>query len=227
MSVLSIVIPVYNEKNTIQKIVDLVEAVKLVDGIDKEIIIVDDGSTDGTRDILSKIVGHKIVLHEKNKGKGAAVRTGLKEAGGDYILIQDADLEYDPEEYVLLLKPILNGRADVVYGSRMLGSHTATHFYYYLGNKLVTFITNLLYNSSITDMETCYKVFRREVIKNIELESNRFNIEPEITAKVLKKHRIYEVPISYSARGFDEGKKISWKDGLSAILTLIKYRFSD
>jgi len=225
MTKLSIIIPVYNEEKYIGRVLDRIEGVDL-DGIEKEIIIIDDGSTDNSGNIIRNLAKkHKIIFHGRNKGKGAAVRSGIREAEGDIILIQDADLEYSPEEYGILLRPILENQSDVVYGSRILGAHTATHFYYYLGNKFVTFITNILYNASLTDMETGYKAFRKEVIKNLKLRADRFNIEPEITAKILKKHKIFEVPISYAARSFMEGKKISWKDGVSAVFTLLKYRF--
>ena len=221
---LSIIIPVYNEEKTISEILKRVEAVDLGD-IKKEIIIVDDFSTDGSRKIIGKLKNkYKIIFHDKNMGKGAAVRNGIKEARGDFVLIQDADLEYDPEEYIKLLNPILEKKADVVYGSRLLGQNKTSHFFYYFGNKFVTFATNLLFNSSLTDMETCYKMFRRDVIKNLSLTANRFDIEPEITAKVLKKYKIIEVPISYSGRSFKDGKKISWKDGIMAVYTLVKYR---
>lgn len=221
---LSIVIPVYNEKDTVREIIQRVKAVD----IDKEIIIVDDFSTDGTRDILQDMAakGEKVLLHDKNMGKGAALRTGFRHITGDYCIVQDADLEYDPEDYHKLIAPVLKGKAIVVYGSRFTGEHRNMFFHHWLGNKLLTFATNLLYNTTISDMETCYKLFRSDIIKSIDIKSDRFNFEPEITAKVLKNGiRIYEVPISYAGREFSEGKKITWRDGISALWSLIKYRF--
>jgi glycosyltransferase involved in cell wall biosynthesis len=222
--------PVYNEVGTIKEIITRVKEVTLGD-VHKEIIIVDDGSKDGTREVLQQLSQsneYKIYFHAQNMGKGAALRTALTYAEGDIILIQDADLEYDPREYMELLTPILEGRADVVYGSRLSGGKVARafNFWHFVGNKLLTFITNLLYNAILSDMETCYKVFRADVIKNIQIKSNRFDFEPEITAKVLKrKHKLYELPISYYGRDFSEGKKITWRDGFAAIWALIKYRF--
>jgi len=222
---LSVIIPVYNEKGTIRAIVDRVQAVP----INKELIIVDDGSKDGTREILQELAMQdniEVFLHEKNKGKGAALSTGLKHVSGDYVVFQDADLEYHPEEYQRLLEPIMKGDADVVYGSRFKGSGRAFLFWHKMGNIFLNFVTNVLYNSTLTDMETCYKMFRRDVINGITIESNRFNVEPEVTAKILKQgYRVYEVPISYSGRDFSEGKKITWRDGFSALFTLVKYRF--
>jgi glycosyltransferase involved in cell wall biosynthesis len=229
---LSILMPVYNEANTIHEILKRVEEVDLGD-VRKELIIVDDASKDGTREILDdirKVSPHKIYFHAQNMGKGAALRTALTYASGDIIIIQDADLEYDPGEYAELIKPILNGRADVVYGSRLSGGKVARafNFWHLVGNKLLTFITNVFYNSILSDMETCYKVFRADVIKNLQIKSNRFDFEPEITAKVLKrKHKLYEMPISYYGRDFSEGKKITWRDGFAAVWALIKYRFMD
>ncbi|MBN1564840.1 MAG: glycosyltransferase family 2 protein [Anaerolineae bacterium] len=224
----SVIIPCYNEKSTIKEIVKRVRAV----GLAHEIIIVDDGSTDGTRDILNEIeTGDdlKIVLHSHNQGKGAAVRTGFKNATGDVYMIQDADLEYDPRDYPILLKPLEEGISDVVYGSRFLGGpRKAMFFWNMIANRSLTFLTNLLYNAILSDMETCYKVFRAEIINDIPLRSRSFDFEPEVTAKVLKRgHRIYEVPISYNGREWDEGKKISWKDGVIAFWTLIRYRFTE
>lgn len=225
---LSIIIPVYNEKHNLPKILKKVESIDLND-IEQSIIIVDDFSTDGTREILQSSGNKHIILyHDQNKGKGAAIRTGLDYANGDIVLIQDADLEYDPNDYPALLKPLLDGKADVVYGNRFTESHKPAQVIYYLGNIFLTFVTNLIYGSRIHDMETCYKVFKRDVIKNIRYNSNRFDFEPEITAKILKEHyRIFEVPISYASRTTKEGKKIGWKDGIQALWTLIKYRFVD
>ena len=229
---LTILMPVYNEAKTILEIIRRVEAAKIGD-LNKELIIVDDFSQDGTREALKQLAEegkYKIYFHSHNMGKGAALRTALTYASGDIIIIQDADLEYDPNEYAELLVPVLEGRADVVYGSRLSGGKTvrAFNYFHYLGNKFLTFLTNILYNTILTDMETCYKVFRADVIKNIQIKSNRFDFEPEITAKILKrKYKLYEMPISYSGRDFDEGKKISWKDGFAAVWALVKYRFVD
>lgn len=224
--------PVYNEAKTIHEIIDRVMAADIGD-VRKELIIVDDGSKDGTRDVLrdmSQNSQHRIYFHGQNMGKGAALRTALHYATGDIILIQDADLEYDPAEYAELIKPVLEGKADVVYGSRLTGGKVARafNFWHYLGNKLLTFITNILYNAILSDMETCYKVFRADVIKSFQIKSNRFDFEPEITAKVLKRrYKLYEMPISYYGRDFAEGKKITWRDGFAAVWALVKYRFVD
>jgi glycosyltransferase involved in cell wall biosynthesis len=222
--ILSIIIPVYNEKETINDIIDAVVATPYR----KEIIIVDDCSTDGTRNILTKIKkdGLKVYLHDKNQGKGAALQTGFSHATGDIILIQDADLEYDPQDYSTLINPILEGKADVVYGSRFAGhgAHRVLYFWHYMGNRFLTFLSNLFTNLNLTDVETCYKAFRREAIAGVRIKEKRFGFEPEITAKMArKKLRIYEVPISYYGRTYEEGKKVTWKDGLRAIWCIIKY----
>jgi glycosyltransferase involved in cell wall biosynthesis len=223
---LSVIIPVYNEVKSIQVILERVQAQKLA----HEIIVVDDGSKDGTRDVLAKLDGKKsvrVILHEHNKGKGAAVRTGMGAALGDVLLIQDADLEYDPRDYPTLLKPLNEGIADVVYGSRFLGgSRRVTMFWHQVANKLLTFMTNILYNTILTDMETGYKVFRREILDGMVLHANSFDFEPEFTAKILKRHfRIFEVPITFNPREYTEGKKIKLHDAFEAVWTLIKYRF--
>ena len=225
----SVVMPVYNEVATIKEIVSRVQAVAL----EKDIIIVDDGSTDGTRELLEEISESydniRVTYHDRNQGKGAALRTGFTAVTGDIVIIQDADLEYDPREYPVLLEPILDGRADIVYGSRFLGGpHRVLFFWHYLGNKFLTLLSNMLTNLNLTDMETCYKVFKKEVLDNIKLKSNRFGFEPEFTAKVARKgFRIYETPISYSGRTYAEGKKIGWKDGVKAIFCILWFRFFD
>ena len=231
--VLSILIPVYNEENNIQKILDRVREVKLVNNIAKQIVIVNDCSTDGTEElVLRYIEKHNDVQieyqkHSKNKGKGRAINTALKMVKGDFVIIQDADNEYDPEEYNLLLQPIIDNYADVVYGSRFMGGnpHRILFFWHRLGNNFLTFLSNMFSNLNLTDMETCYKMFRREVIQSIEIKENRFGIEPEITAKMakIKGIRIYEVGISYYGRTYEEGKKIGWKDGFRAIYCILKY----
>jgi len=222
---LSIIIPVYNEKETILKILEKIKNVRL-GNIKKEIIIIDDFSKDGTRELLRKLRKYKIFFHEKNKGKGSAIRTGLKHSTGNLILIQDADLEYDPNDYPRLIKPILDGKTSVVYGSRFLIKRKARYKVYYLGNIILSWITRILYSRRITDMETCYKIFKKEVIKDINLKAKRFDFEPEITVKIIKKgYKIMEIPIWYKCRAFKEGKKITWKDGVKAIWYLLKYRF--
>ena len=225
---LSVVVPVYNEKATIRDIIKRVQA----EQSEKEIIIVDDCSTDGTKEILSgmsKKSELKVLFHNKNMGKGAALRTGFKEVTGDIVIIQDADLEYNPAEYSKLIQPILEGKADVVYGSRFTGeTHRVLLFWHYLGNKFLTFLSNMLTNLNLSDMETCYKVFRSSILKEISFRSNCFGFEPEFTVKVAKKgYRIYETSISYAGRDYSEGKKIGWKDGLVAIYTLFRYRLFD
>jgi len=225
----SIVIPVYNERSTITEILRRVQAVKLA--VAREIIVVDDYSQDGTRDVLRRLKrpGLKIAYHEKNQGKGAALQTGFSQATGDIILIQDADLEYNPQEYPALLAPILDGRADVVYGSRFLGGpHRVLFFWHYVANIVLTTFCNMMSNLNLTDMETCYKVFKKDILKKVHLRSQRFGFEPEITLKLSKlRCRIYEVPISYSGRDYTEGKKIGWKDGLAAIFHILRYKFFD
>jgi glycosyltransferase involved in cell wall biosynthesis len=218
---LSVIIPAYNE---IEFIDELLRKVKETP-YDKEIIVVDDCSTDGTREYLREQEGIVTIFQERNQGKGAALRRGIAEARGDIVLIQDADLEYDPREYPVLLGPILEGKADVVYGSRFLGGpHRVLYFWHFVGNSMVTLLSNMFTNLNLTDMETCYKVFRKEVIKSITIESDRFGVEPEITAKVAKgRWRIYEVPISYYGRTYEEGKKITWRDGIKAFFTIVKY----
>ncbi len=230
MQKVSIIIPVYNEKETIVQLLEKVEQADF-SGLEKEIIMTDDCSNDGTTEILKKLSSnYKVLFHEKNQGKGAAVRTAFKAASGDFIVIQDADLEYNPSDYNILLPFLINNEADVVYGSRFKNTENSQNFI--LKNKIanifLTSLTNLLYGTKITDMETCYKAFKREIIQNISIKSNRFDFEPEITAKIMKKKvRYKEVPISYTSRGHKEGKKINWKDGIKAIITLIKYKFVD
>jgi len=225
---LSVVIPVFNEKNTILEVIDRVRAVDLT----KEIIVVDDYSTDGTREVLNSLPsadGLKVIFQPRNMGKGAALRTGFSAVTGDMIVVQDADLEYDPAEYANLIQPILADKADVVFGSRFLGGpHRVLLFWHSVGNRVLTTLSNMLTDLNLTDMETCYKVFRADLLKKIKLRENRFGFEPEFTAKVSRaKCRIYEVPISYSGRDYSEGKKIGWKDGVAAIYFIFKYRFFD
>ena len=234
---LSILVPVFNERATIREILQQVRAAEITADLtpgstmEKDIVVVDDWSTDGTREILreeGKSPGTRVLFHERNMGKGAAVRTALEQATGDIIIIQDADLEYDPTDYRVLLRPILKGRAKVVYGSRFLGEHKAMLFWHSVGNRLVTLVTNLLYDTTLTDMETCYKVFTAEVARKIKLRAPRWGFDPEITAKILKHgYRIYEVPITYSGREYGEGKKIRGRDVLTVLWTLLKHRFVD
>ncbi len=231
ITVLSIIIPVFNEHKTVSQLLSKVQSVKLK-GISKQLIVVDDRSTDGTREILKKLSkkkpGFTLILKEKNEGKGSAIRAAIPHITGSYTVIQDADLEYDPAEYPLLLKPILSGHADVVYGSRFLGAHRSFLFLNYVANKILNFVTNILYNSTMTDMESCYKMFRSEILTSLKLRSKGFEIEPEITAKILKKKcKVYEVPISFYGRGYEEGKKIKAIDGVKALWCLLKYRITD
>lgn len=229
---LSIIIPVYNEVRTLDQLLARVDEVDV--GMDKELVLVDDGSTDGTRDLFpalkQKYPSITVILHEKNQGKGAALRTGLTQASGDILLIQDADLEYDPRDYHILLQPIIEERADVVYGSRFAGggAHRVLYFWHMLGNQIITLVSNMFTNMNFTDVEVCYKVFRREVIHSFQLKENRFGFEIEVTAKIAKGNwRVYEVPISYYGRPYAEGKKITWKDGVRAMWCIVKYRFKD
>jgi glycosyltransferase involved in cell wall biosynthesis len=224
---LSIVMPAFNETDTIDEIVRRVMAVPLR----KQLIVVDDASTDGTREKLQGLqteLGFTLLLQPHNQGKGAALRRGFEQVQGDLVVIQDADLEYSPEEFPLLIELICTGRADVVYGSRFLGRHRVFLFSHYVGNRVLTLLTNVLYNTMLTDMETCYKVMRTEVLRSMRLRSNGFGIEPELTAKIFKRgYRVYEVPITYDGRGYEEGKKIGWRDGVVAVWVLLKYRFSE
>ena len=224
---LSVVMPVFNERHTIDEIIGRVLAVPMR----VELIVIDDCSTDGTRDQLTRLQqqhGFTLLLQERNQGKGAAIRRGFEAVTGDVVVIQDADLEYSPEEFPQLVELIVDGRADVVYGSRFLGRHRVFLLTHYLGNRALTLLTNILYNTMLTDMETCYKVMRREVLDDLRLQSNGFGIEPEITAKIFKRgFRVYEVPITYDGRNYDEGKKITWRDGVVALWVLLKYRFTE
>lgn len=224
---LSVIVPVFNERNTLGEILRRMRAVELP--VEREIVVVDDGSTDGTRAVLSQLGDStvRVVLHPRNQGKGAAIRTGLEHVTGDLVLIQDADLEYDPEDWPRLLAPLLGGKAEVVYGSRFTGERRNMLFLHWVGNRFLSLVTNVLYDSTLSDMETCYKLFDREVLDGIELRAKRFDFEPEVTAKVLRRGiRIYEVPISYAGREYHEGKKITWRDGVVALWTLVRYRFS-
>jgi glycosyltransferase involved in cell wall biosynthesis len=223
---LSVVVPVYNERTTVVEILRRMRQVDLP--VDLEIVVVDDGSNDGTEKVLGALEDStvRVIHHTSNRGKGAAIRTGLEHARGDLLLIQDADLEYDPDDWPRLLAPVLKGKAQVVYGSRFTGERRNLMFWHWVGNRFLSLVTNILYNTTLSDMETCYKLFDRRVLDGITIKSDRFEFEPEITAKVLRRgYRIYEVPISYSGRDFDEGKKITWTDGFGALATLVRYRF--
>jgi glycosyltransferase involved in cell wall biosynthesis len=225
---LSVIVPVFNERNTVAEVVRRMRTVDLP--VDREIVIVDDGSDDGTSHVLSQLGDStvRVIKHSENRGKGAAIRTALQHVSGDLVLIQDADLEYDPEDWPRLLAPAMKGRATVVYGSRFTGERRNMLFLHWIGNRFLSLITNVLYNSTLSDMETCYKLFDRSVLDAISLRAERFDFEPEVTAKILRQGiRIYEVPVSYTGRELFEGKKITWRDGFAALKTLIKYRFVD
>jgi glycosyltransferase involved in cell wall biosynthesis len=225
---LSVIVPVFDERNTVAEIVRRMRCVDLP--VDLEIIVVDDGSTDGTRDVLRQLADStvRVITHDVNRGKGSAIRSGLTHVTGDLVLVQDADLEYDPEDWPSLLAPMLRGKARVVYGSRFTGERRNMLFLHWIGNRFLSLVTNLLYNTTLSDMETCYKLFDRTLLDGITLRAERFEFEPEVTAKILRRGiRIYEVPISYTGREFDEGKKITWRDGFIALWTLVKYRFRD
>jgi len=225
---LSVIVPVFNERTTLVEVIRRMRTVELPDGIDREIIIVDDGSTDGTRDVLRQLGDStvRVLHHDGNYGKGAAVRTGLKVASGDYVLIQDADLEYDPEDWPKMIAPVQRGRAAVVYGSRFTGERRNMLFLHWVGNRVLSLVTNVLYNTTLSDMETCYKLVDRSLLLDLDLRSERFDIEPEITAKLLRAgHRPFEVPINYKARTREQGKKIEWQDGIRALWVIARIRF--
>jgi glycosyltransferase involved in cell wall biosynthesis len=228
LKTLTVIIPVYNEARTLEEIVRRVQAAPFP--LEKELLIVDDASTDGTGEILKRLEGGnvRVFRHAVNQGKGAAIRTAQPHVSGDLVVVQDADLEYYPEEYEKLAAPILDGRADVSYGTRFLGAHRVFLYWHYLGNQFLTWVTNVLYNTMLSDMETCFKMSRAEIFKSIRLETNRFGFEPEFTAKIFKRgYKVYEVPISYNGRGYEEGKKITWRDGVAALYFLVKFRFTD
>ena len=225
---LSVIVPVFDERNTVVEIVRRMRAVELP--VELEIVVVDDGSTDGTRDVLRQLADStvRIVTHDVNRGKGTAIRSGLSHVSGDLVLVQDADLEYDPEDWPKLMTPIMRGKARVVYGSRFTGERRNMLFLHWVGNRFLSLVTNALFNTTLSDMETCYKLFDRTLLDGMTLRAQRFEFEPEVTAKILRRGiRIYEVPISYTGREFDEGKKITWRDGFVALWTLVKYRFVD
>jgi glycosyltransferase involved in cell wall biosynthesis len=225
---LSVIVPVFNERSTVAEIVRRMRSVELP--VEREIVVVDDGSDDGTGAVLTQLRDStvRVIAHPQNRGKGAAIRTGLESATGDLVLVQDADLEYDPEDWPKLLNPMLRGKARVVYGSRFTGERRNMLFLHWIGNRFLSLVTNVLYNTTLSDMETCYKLFDRTLLDSIPLRAQRFEFEPEVTAKILRRGiRIYEVPISYTGREFDEGKKITWRDGFIALWTLVKYRFVD
>ena len=226
---LSVVVPVFNERNTLVELLRRVRSVDLPGDIEREIVVVDDGSSDGTRDVLNQLSDStvRVVLHDANQGKGAALRTGFAHATGDYVLVQDADLEYDPHDWPRLLDPVLRGKARVVYGSRFTGERRNMLLLHWIGNRFLSLVTNVLYNTTLSDMETCYKLLDRRLLDELTLRSKRFEIEPELTAKLLKLGvRIYEVPISYAGREFDEGKKITWRDGFRALYCILRYSLS-